>query len=326
MTVRLINITTFLPADKRLESTLKRVMALEFKKALWHLYVPFWWGDAPIDIFLVDKLPKFKPQSLSDPRTRVEDDISLENPDQDQDRMPDTDTLGVYYPHHEGYHRPTIEVCPEQIMMAAKRICQIEDKKFTLSAAYPALFCMVVIHELAHALMDDYRTHQRQYEPWLFLTSRFDKMDFDYFDQSMACAGKASRECADCNRPRDIHLKGTLRIRHVIEESLANAIALQQNYEPIERNVIDEFVSRQSQAYKAGLKWPPSLPDLLGTASHWLNWKDLEKDLEKTYNDKTSCAGDPCLFHRLTDESQPDETKQILTEEFRLEFEKHEVL
>jgi hypothetical protein len=143
MPVRLINTTTRLPVDKRLEDELFCIMEPELKDVLWKLYVPFWQGDAPIDIFLVNELSKNKIDYFAIPN------------DEEKSDFQNTDYLGMYYPHHPKYPRPAIEISPERIMETANEVCQKAPKNMNRSRAYPALFCMVAVHELAHALMDN---------------------------------------------------------------------------------------------------------------------------------------------------------------------------
>jgi hypothetical protein len=311
MPVRLINTTTRLPADKMLEQKLMCVMAPELKDALWHLYVPSWPGDAPIDIFLVNEL------------------------DKDDD---ETDILGVYCRHYTKYHRSTIQVCPEKVMEHAKQT--IEHKKGSgekaiqksdLARAYAALFCKVVIHELSHALMDNFRTRSREYESWHFLSSIVGKDDhLDYFKNALPPQVLSASNCKDCQYLRGLNLADTKAMRHVIEESLANAIALKQNYGVDEQNFIEKFVSGQAPAYKAGLKWNLSLSGLLNTASCWSAWKDslFENSLKKIatkYDYSKDCSPESCLIHRLLAKDEQKEEKAFSKECFEAEFKKHTV-
>jgi hypothetical protein len=287
-------------------------MAPELKEALMGLYVPFWTVDAPIDIFLVDKLEDNFTKSV-------------------EDRTPDTDFLGFYYPQHPQYCRPAIKVCPERIMTAAKELCEKITPKSLLARAYPALFCKVVIHELGHALMDNFRTRSREDEPWHFLASRYDETDeveIEYFKQAFPVGGHAQQGCRYSNHFVKPHFDDSEMMWHVIEESLANAIALGQRYQTADQQFIQEFVSRQSPPYKAGLKWGLSLPNLLITASNWLAWKDsiFEKSpdagkIEYDFNKK--CLTNLCLVHRLLGENQPRESTVFLQKDFEAEFSKH---
>jgi len=110
---------------------------------------------------------------------------------------------------------------------------------------------------------------------------------------------------------------------HIIEESLANAIAIKQRYTNLQKKIIEEFMSRQSKPYRAGLKWKLTLPKLLKTAEAWGQFKEKLRRGPPSYDDSKDCSASPCLMHRLIDDNLPPETKPISTKTFEAEFKVH---
>lgn len=112
-------------------------------------------------------------------------------------------------------------------------------------------------------------------------------------------------------------------MRHVIEESLANAIALRQNYRFSEQKFLEKFVSGQSRPYRAGLKWARPLADLLEIADNWLDWKETLTQNSEKYDFKTDCSSGPCLIHRLLSQVKLPNRKPISVKSFEDEFRMH---
>ena len=325
MKIRLINTTTRLPADKALESVLKRMIHQDMSKAIDDLIHRLHFRetyDQAIDIYLVSPLDDiqsktgFEPVENGGERRREYSEGSSED-------MPDTEVLGRYFSHHLVFHKPVIEVCPEKIMQAARRLNEKMAKKLPIVDIYPALFCMVVIHEIGHALMDEDKSPADHKKPWSWIAHLFDDGDTERFDSYLDDFTKPIGKCHECHRwPRAVPVE-LERMEHIIEESLANAIAVKQKYNRSQKRIIREFISRQSKPYRAGLKWQMDLTDLLKTAEAWGQFKHELLRGPATYDYSKDCSVTKCLVHRLIDDNLPPETTPLSTNSFKAEFAKH---
>jgi hypothetical protein len=322
--IRLVNTTTRLPADRELETFLRRIIDPDISNAIGNLikWGPFRdTGDQAIDIYLVNRLDNIREKSIG--KTPVDDiERRREYSEGSGEDMPDTDVLGRYFPHYPLYHKPVIEVCPEKIMEAARRLHTIMAKKLRIGEIYPALFCMVVIHELGHALMHGDRAKSRHMR-WSQLADLFDDGDHEGLVNYLDELTKPKTHCHGC-QGRNQHVAADLeRMAHIIEESLANAIALKQRYTPLQKKIIEVFMLRQSKPYRAGLKWKLTLPKLLKTAEAWGQFKGKLGWGPPSYDYSKDCSASPCLVHRLIDDNLPPETKPISTKTFEAEFNLH---
>jgi len=137
------------------------------------------------------------------------------------------------------------------------------------------MFCAVAIHELAHAMMDGERSHDLDYRTtWQWLTDRFDDGQKDIFCVPPDHVGQ---RCDDGGRTGGENMPRVRRIKHVLEESLANAFALRQRFSDGERIAVTAFVSGQSPPYRAGLNWLHLDDDALAQTAR--SWSRFRRDL-----------------------------------------------
>lgn len=236
--IRLINTTTRLPVDKDLEASFFEIIAPSFEKAILKRY-----DEYHLDIFFVCK---------DDP------DLDLRRRESnDSDKIPDMDLLGVYFTHHPDYHRPVIKICPELIMETCQSLIVKGWAKQSFELLYPTILHSVIIHELAHSLMD-HEVYESEVS-WRWLAKHIDpKVVYKY----------------SCNCPyhRDTS-KDLRKSEHIVEESLANAFVLKQKFNARQIKDLEQWMPKQSVGYSAGPKWQATLLELLVTASSWGNFK-----------------------------------------------------
>ena len=262
--IRLINTTTRLPVDKDLEASFFKIIVPSFKTAILKRY-----DEYHLDVFFVCK---------DDP------DLDLRRRESnDSDKIPDMDLLGVYFTHHPDYHRPVIKICPELIMETCQSLIVKGWAKQSFELLYPTILHSVIIHELAHSLMD-HEVYESEVS-WRWLAKHIDpKVVYKY----------------SCNCPyhRDIS-KDLRKSKRIVEESLANAFVLKQKFTRLQLDDLVSWMSKESVGYSAGPNWKAPLPKLLDTASSWGNFKHrilyrphLKLALENT-DDPVSVKGNP---------------------------------
>ena len=262
--IRLINTTTRLPVDKDLEASFFKIIVPSFKTAILKRY-----DEYHLDVFFVCK---------DDP------DLDLRRRESnDSDKIPDMDLLGVYFTHHPDYHRPVIKICPELIMETCQSLIVKGWAKQSFELLYPTILHSVIIHELAHSLMD-HEVYESEVS-WRWLAKHIDpKVVYKY----------------SCNCPyhRDIS-KDLRKSKRIVEESLANAFVLKQRFNESQLVDLVSFMLHQPNGYSAGPNWKAPLPKLLDTASSWGNFKHrilyrphLKLALENTA-DPVSVEGNP---------------------------------
>jgi hypothetical protein len=151
----------------------------------------------------------------------------------------------------------------------------------------------IIIHELAHFLMDDpLVADQCQPSSW----SEFIRwLNGDAVNENDEWANRpvADRECEKRIQGRLADQKDecSLKARHiqswiktksvdmeplwdqlkVVEESLANAFVLRQSFGGRHLDALQEFIESQSESYRAGLGWRGNIAGLLDTA--WRSFK-----------------------------------------------------
>jgi hypothetical protein len=275
-TVRLVNTTTAFRVDATLEDGFFSV----------------------IDPLFLDAIER---QSRND---NVDVQLARRGPPNAQmDRIPDTDLLGIYVSHHRVTHHPMIRVFPERLLSACepwRRKMEEEGQILIFAERYPTLLYKVIIHELAHCLMDARAFSRKcchagswtEYMTWLDKDA--DKgIDAEWDDNPVADsqrekwlqqkrAGQA-HECEvgakslQCwNDENDGNASGLLRLREqckIVEESLANALVLRQSFGDDHLLAIRVFMESQSEPYRLGLKWHGDLGLLLDMAATWRGYK-----------------------------------------------------
>lgn len=218
-------------------------------------------------------------------------------------RVPDTDALGIYIPHSRLSHHHAIKIFPERVLAAclpwlramAEAGCALACEK-----RFPTLLYKVIIHELAHYLMDD-RVFSDQHCRWFSWAHYVRLMENHATDQASNDDEKCE-EFVNFKRKYQIH-KCRVKTESIqrwrkkkvslheqcrfVEESLANAFVLRQNFgdrlEPIR-----VFINSQSEVYKCGLKWRGNLKELLDMASEWRRFKSTLIRREDTSQQEAS--------------------------------------
>jgi|GEM_PF-2605577 len=258
--IRLINTTTCLPIDKNIEDSFSSIIKSKFKSAIMqsrhtkHIDVQFVNGD---DLDL--ELNRLKGMEEGKSESERNDDLPI-------DHVPDIDLLGVYFSHHPDSHSPVIKVSPEKVMDVCLSLRVKHGVALPLKNLYPAILNAVVIHELAHWLMDKDAVHSQDLckMPWEWLIDARleDDPQYDFHNRGEHCHFHG----------KDISLK-LKHWRHVVEESLANAFVLKQKFKAEEIDALLVFMESQPSAYQAGLRWRSNLTGMLNTASSWSDFK-----------------------------------------------------
>ena len=285
MSVRFVNTTTRLPADADIEAAFERIAEPKFAAMCGESHHPRDRGR-PFDIFLVgsgdlERNRAAAERGPGDPQEREREPERQREPipDDEAGEVPDTDVLGCYFPHHPDMHRPVILLSPEKILQASVTVHARITPTLPLRVIYPALFCAVAIHELAHALMDGESSHHMHHRTSLrWLTNCFDG---EHRNSFYVPSDHDGQSCIDCKireinlGDRRIILPRVRRIEHIVEESLANAFALRQRFSDEERIAVTAFVRGQSPAYRAGLNWTMDEKSLWQSAQSWSGFKHL---------------------------------------------------
>ncbi len=228
MSIRFINTTTRLPVDGEIYDEFLKTMRPAFRDAIQPRPGQH---DAHVDVFFVDE------QDLE--RERIEGE---------------TDLLGVYFPLHPEFHRSIIKVSPEKVWDA----CASFESTLPQIRRYPTLLNAVVIHELAHWIMDDSGTHDHDVVPWKWWAENRP-------GHNLPTSSHMHSRCS-------IHAKWQ-RLRHFIEESLANAFTLKQKLRQPELDFLKAFMATEPEGYKQGGLWSGDLQSTLRTAQTWASFK-----------------------------------------------------
>ena len=272
-TVRLINTTTSLRVDDNLEGGFIRAVDPVFMAAIDRQT-----RHDHVDVQLVRRGP----------------------PHAEWDRVPDIDFLGMYFSHDRFTHQPMIKVFPERVLAACdpwrKRMEQA-GCLLKFADRYPTLLYTVIIHELAHYLMDD-RAFSDKYcgaRSWTEHRIALDRDADNYKDPEWD-----NIPTADADREKWLRRKISSHIhvcdvkkkslqdwsnansswllplnekRKLVEESLANAFMLHQSFGDEHNAALRVFIDSQSKPYETGLKWHGNLGLLLEMAALWRGFK-----------------------------------------------------
>jgi len=261
--IRLFNTTTRLSVDGALENLFFKIVDPKYLNAVTSRLPQF-----HVDVQMVNQI------DLDLERKRIEKQVGMkklkndESSDGNDAKLPDFDLLGVYIPLHPEYHRPVIKVSPEKVMHACLKLREIFALGLDFNILYSSILNAVVVHELAHYLMDSQLNIDGCEIPGkLFIDS--------------GAMGTNTKSVLLGNRClHHLHVMGNddstwLNNRHMVEESLANAFVLAQKFEPTPKRVLYQFIKSQPKAYKAGLRWTANTAKLLDAAASWRDFKRL---------------------------------------------------
>lgn len=257
--IRLINTTTCLPIDKDIEDSFFSVIKPNFVSAIMQRNHANY-----VDVQFVNQddldLERKKLKEIEEEKSEsYRDDVPENN-------IPDIDLLGVYFPHHPVNHCPVIKVSPEKVMDFCLSLRAKHGVVLPLKTLYPTILNAVVIHELAHWLMDKDSVHSQDHckMPWEWLIDARleDDPQYNFHNRGEHCHFHG----------KDISPK-LRQWRDVVEESLANAFVLKQKFKADELDALLVFMELQPSAYQAGLRWRSNLAGLLNTAASWSDFK-----------------------------------------------------
>ena len=254
--IRFIETTTILPIDVEIEKAFMRIVLEDFASAVSNRS-----GCRPVDVFLVNEA------ELDLERTAAE----LEPELQPDEQSCHPDSLGIYIPHHPECHRPIIKISPERIMKACMTLHDTAEHGQLLKTAYPALFCNVVVHELAHFVMAEHDHDEPS--SWRWLADCFDERHRTQ-DEVRSRLSQGQHSCVHCYDTMRRASPNIAKLEHVIEESLANALAMRQEFSEAEQRVLSEFINRQPCAYRVGKNWKMDNKALLLSAQSWRRFKE----------------------------------------------------
>jgi hypothetical protein len=273
--IRLINTTTRLRIDKSLEESFFRIIEPRFMSAVVEQS-----RESYVDVQFVSR---DDPHLAPPPNEDVQDAP-----------IPDMDILGVYIPHDPHLHCSLIKVCPERVRNACHLLRHKIADPLPFAVLYPTLLNAVIIHELAHSLMDDKLYGDKCFAlSWEQHVGRLDENrrranenlvvdENDEFadsppvsDTDMEKRIQHQRKADDyhCARMAGHTPEPVRQYREKVEESLANAFVLQQQFTASPLRDLRRFIELQPPAYRAGLKWGGDIGQLLTTASSWRSFK-----------------------------------------------------
>ena len=238
--IEFVNTTTRLPVDVEIVTERLNKIAKDFLPAVENKRL----DKKPICVLFVD---------VKDIEKYIDDE--------------NTDPCGRYFPHHPDAHKALIYICPEKILAWCTCICKDSQTNpnpnpVSISELYPSLLNFVIIHELTHFIMDPWAEKDHAcHISW-------DKLVGNNFNIESQCSpfekyydsSKFSKKCA--------------LSRRFMEESLAEAVALNQNYDREIKKALRARVNKSSSPYKAGLKWTNNLGKLLQIAKLWADFKE----------------------------------------------------
>jgi len=148
--------------------------------------------------------------------------------------------------------------------------------QITFNDLYEVILINVIIHELAHFVMDPHasKVHDCPDDRTknflaMLAEGRFKDIDPlpDYFCHAHFRYYSRYK----------FHVEVKIAVKFV-EESLANSIALNQNYKSTEMLVIRMLMESEPPAYKAGLKWSMTFEELLEIGDSWRGLKEKYLD------------------------------------------------
>jgi len=248
MTIRFINTTTRLPVDRKIEEIFLETICPLYKDATDSAQQ----RQAYVDIFFANV------EDFDLERSRAEQDSEFSDAETNA-VLPGTsmDLLGVYCSLHPEFHRPIIKICPEKVMEACVSFKNKPGTTLSLARLYPALLIAVVIHELAHWIMDSSGKVDPGTKSWGRLATRLDEEPQYNF-----------RNRCDQSFREDRHVKWR-KLRRFIEESLANAFVLRQRVQDDELDFLKAFMATEPPGYRQGALWSGNMQALLKTANTW---------------------------------------------------------
>lgn len=246
MSVRFVNTTTNIPVDEKLFNIFLKTVRPEFSRAVESsVRHP---DRGPFDVFFVDATELDLEQQNKHERENGGDESGM-------------DLLGVYVPPHQGSPRSVIKVSPEKVMDWCVRFKENSGVTLTLERLYPLFLVGVVIHELAHLIMDD--SSRSDIIPWEWLAKTLEEYPRDDF---------LHRFYHEVDRqPPSVRA-----MCHFVEESLANAFVLKQRVKGKALAALKLAMETEPDGYKHGLLWSGSLAATLETAG---TWRDFKKDI-----------------------------------------------
>lgn len=269
--IRLINASTRLPVDAAIEDSFLSILDASFGSAVLEANT-----DQHVDVFMV-----------------MRDDPDLVKGSAAEDSV-DADWAGVYIPHAKGVHRPLIKLSPERILDVAARLHARNGNRTSLKSLFLTVFNAVIVHALAHALMDGRllakacpKRGWRKDIEWREENTRLiqkpgpartgaDSFEHDPILEAEMPAYQRRRDAAQDNgceqngRPMPGHLRQLCR---TVEESLANGFVLKQAWSSAQRRIIADFFAGQAYEYRLGLKWSGSLEQTIETGRSWAEYK-----------------------------------------------------
>lgn len=240
MNIRFINMTTTLPVDEKIEQEFKKTIDHAYRKAVEHRYADRLL-DRYIDVFFVS-----------------EDDVDLSK------NKEEGDWLGVYIGFHSEFNRSIIKVCPERVMESALAFKLTGGGTLPLIRRYPVLLVAVVIHELAHWLMDGDNEPDVDVYPWAWLIECRLEEDPNYHYSGRHRPPHHSRNISQPQKS----------LRHFIEESLAEAFILKQQVTGAELDYLRAFTVASPPGYSSGVFWSGSHAKMQQTALSWARFKE----------------------------------------------------
>jgi hypothetical protein len=193
-----------------------------------------------------------------------------------------------------------IRVFPERVLTACepwRRKMEESGQVLTFAERYPTLLYKVIIHELAHYLMDA-QPFSRKCRPgsWTEYMVQLDRnadtplqgpegdnhpvadserdkwLRRNLAVQAHIC--EVAEKSLKARKDKNSHWLLPLRDQcSIIEESLANALALRQSFGEDHLAAIRVFVESQSEPYQLGLRWHGDLGLLLDMAATWRGFK-----------------------------------------------------
>lgn len=304
MRLRYINNSTSLPVDDALErhlhrvmgaSTADRLLAVDREERLNRRMMRFDHGW-DCDVLFVSAPELDRERGRAREEWRTEDD--------------EVDPLGLYFSCHSDFGRPLIKVSPEKIMQAGADLRRKHGVALALDELYPLLLSGVVIHELAHWLMDDRqdrRDDRRRH--WLEAVHDVEESDRNGSKWEREWRQQREREWQNVlsrsypGCEPEGYAPGPAEARHhrVVEESLCNALKLVQRLMPEERAVLEAFVRHAPPAYRAGLAWQMPERKVLQAMLAWHRHKATLRRLRRDWGNLLPVIGAPadCLSQTL---------------------------
>jgi hypothetical protein len=265
MNFSFINLTTALPVDCKLKEYFESKMSEEFRCALSkpNRFTDHFLKHTPI--FFVCELP---PEDGAD-------------------------SLGRYYPAHENFRQPVIEICPEKIFESFKINNQNRPEDYSNLKFYQCLVSSVIFHEISHLIMDRSQrgTSSKPRAPWNWAMSHPN------------IAEKLLRSTAE--------IFGTYETLppsySFIEETLANALMLKQKWDPCESFFLSAFTQTQPDGYNQCIQWVGSLQETLETSDSFSVFKhqrqlvyDQSKDINIQNLQQSIIEGEKLLLKKFS--------------------------